>query len=166
MALHASWVHGNALTVETPESLAGMRHFGWGTDILVAPGKESWFHVALPTPKTVSDLPASLLRVFLLYLAESGKIRSVHVWDGANRPQVFEGLVRDGDHRGKIDGYTKFELDTPHVVASGIGISLRFVADGGLDSSISDGHLVVVAAGAEYEVGKSKLVATRQKKNP
>jgi hypothetical protein len=30
MRLYASWVHGNALTVETPENLAGVGHFGWG----------------------------------------------------------------------------------------------------------------------------------------
>jgi hypothetical protein len=30
MTLHASWIHGNALTVENPGSLNRVEHFGYG----------------------------------------------------------------------------------------------------------------------------------------
>ena len=50
MALHASWVHGNAVTVENPSSLDRVGHFGWGGDMTIKPGQSSWFHVPLPTP--------------------------------------------------------------------------------------------------------------------
>lgn len=46
MPLQASWVHGNALTVEQPGALASpSNHFGWGADISVLPGQSSWFHI-------------------------------------------------------------------------------------------------------------------------
>jgi hypothetical protein len=33
MTPHASWVHGNALTVENPANLDRVSHFGWGAEI-------------------------------------------------------------------------------------------------------------------------------------
>jgi len=36
MALHASWIHGNALAVESPESLTRVGHLGNGADMLTS----------------------------------------------------------------------------------------------------------------------------------
>jgi len=54
MPLHASRVHGNALTVESPENLDRVGHFGWGADIAIRPGKSSWFHIPLSTPVIIN----------------------------------------------------------------------------------------------------------------
>jgi hypothetical protein len=39
MALYASWTHGNAITVESPENFASLGHVGWGADMLVRPAR-------------------------------------------------------------------------------------------------------------------------------
>ena len=38
MPFHASWVHGNAITVENAGSLNRVGHFGWGGDMAIKPG--------------------------------------------------------------------------------------------------------------------------------
>jgi hypothetical protein len=78
MGFHASWVHGNALTVENPENLNRVGHFGWGADMQVKPGKSSWFHIALPTPVILNDARSNLMRVFLMFESEEGSIRKLH----------------------------------------------------------------------------------------
>ena len=59
MPLHASWVHGNALTVEDPSALERDGHNGWGRDLAFVPGKASWLHIPLPTPVIVAESVSS-----------------------------------------------------------------------------------------------------------
>jgi len=82
MPLYASWVHGNAVTVESPQNLDRVGHFGWGGDMMVRPGTDSWFHVPIPTPVIANDARTSLNRVFLLFNSNSGSISNVQVYDG------------------------------------------------------------------------------------
>ena len=72
MTFNASWVHGNALTVESPEVLDRVGHAGWGADMRIKPGKASWFHIALPTPVVVGDSQTKLERVFIMFSTTSG----------------------------------------------------------------------------------------------
>lgn len=80
MSFHASWVHGNALTVENPENLNRVGHFGWGADMQVKPGKSSWFHIALPTPVILSDARSNLNRVFRKWSEVSNQLVPLIVW--------------------------------------------------------------------------------------
>ena len=123
MPLYASWVHGNAVTVETPESLDRVGHFAWGGDMAIKPGKASWFHIPIPTPVIVNDVRTQLHRVFLLFDAVSGRIANLHVYDGSSKVQEFEGIDRTGEHRIGLDNQNTFDLAEPHTVAFGIGIS-------------------------------------------
>ena len=150
MPLHASWVHGNALTVESPENLARVGHFGWGADMAIIPGKASWFHIPLPTPVIVADSRAKLLRVFLMFKAVSGSIRNVHVYDGSSKPQEFNNIQMSGEHRSALDASNTFNLSAPHSVAWGIGVTFFFVADIGFDTQIPPAQLIVASAGADY----------------
>jgi hypothetical protein len=150
MAMQASWVHGNALTVESPENLARVGHFGWGADMAIQPGKGSWFHIPLPTPVIVNDVRTKLQRVFLLFDAVSGSIRNVHVYDGSSKLQEFNNLLFEGEHRLALDGQNTFNLATPHTVAWGIGISFFFIADIGFDTSIPPARLILGAAGGDF----------------
>jgi hypothetical protein len=150
MGFHASWVHGNALTVENPENLNRVGHFGWGADMSVKPGKASWFHVALPTPVIVSDVRSNLIRVFLMFQSEQGSIRSVHVYDGSFKIQEFNGLMNEGEHRLGLDGMNTFNLARPHSVAFGIGVSFFFIASIGFDSAIPPSRLILASAGGDY----------------
>lgn len=98
MSFQASWIHGNALTVESPENLNHIGHYGWGADMDVKHGKGSWFHVPLPTPVMLSDGRSTLFRVFLLFETEQGSIRGVHLYDGSGKIQEFSGFSLSGQH--------------------------------------------------------------------
>lgn len=121
MALHASWVHGNALTVESPGNLERVGHFGWGADMITRHGgQDSWFHIPLPTPVIVGEGGRTTLgRVFLLFWSDRGRIKEVHVWDGPIRLQVFNNVNSKGEHRFELDGRNTFPLARPTKVAWG-----------------------------------------------
>ncbi|HEV7785077.1 MAG TPA: DUF6623 family protein [Thermoanaerobaculia bacterium] len=150
MGKNTSWVHGNAVTVESPENLAREGHYGWGADMLIHPGKSSWFHIPLPSPVIVNDARTSLHRVFLMFKSERGSIHSVHVYDGSSKPQELNNLLLQGEHRLALDAENTFMLEKPHTVVWGIGISFYFVAEIGFDNSIPPARLIVAAAGGEF----------------
>ena len=150
MALQASWIHGNALTVEAPQNLDRVGHYGWGADMAIKPGKDSWFHIPLPTPVIVNDIRSKLNRVFIMFDAVSGSIRNVHVYDGSSKVQEFNGLMLEGEHRLQLDAQNTFNLSTPHTVVWGIGISFYFIAAVGIDTPIPDARLIVGAAGGDF----------------
>ena len=116
----------------------------------VAPGKVSWFHAALPTPVIIDGVRAKLTRVFLMFEAEQGSIRDVHVYDGSSKVQEFSGLNLSGEHRISLDGVNTFNLTAPHTVRFGIGVSFLFIADIGFDSQIPPSRLILGSAGADY----------------
>jgi hypothetical protein len=150
MALFASWIHGNALTVEAPESLVRVGHFGWGADMLINPGKNSWFHIPLATPVFAADKRTTVQKLFLLFRADSGSIRNVHVYDGSAKIQEFNGLFSTGEHRTVLDELNTFNLSEPHSVVFGMGISFFFIADIGFDTVIPPARLIVASAGGDF----------------
>ena len=150
MALHAMWTHGNALTVENPGSLDRVGHFGWGADMAVKPGQSSWFHIPLATPVIVGDVRTQVQILFLMFDAESGSIRNVHIYDGSGKVQEFNDLLISGEHRTALDGLNTFKLSEPHTVVWGMGISFFFVADIGFDTRIPAARLIVSSAGGDF----------------
>ena len=152
MKMHASWIHGNGLTVESPENLNRIGHFGWGADMSVKPGKSSWFHISLPTPVIVSDVRSQLQRVFLLFDAQGGSIRNVHVYDGSSVIHEVNNILFEGEHRLQLDAKNTFNLPNPHTVVWGIGISFVFTAAIGFDSAIPPSRLILGAAGGDFMV--------------
>jgi hypothetical protein len=151
VAKTAMWVHGNALAVQSPESLEVNGRLGWGADLRVRPGKSTWLHIPVPTPVIIGEVRASLMRVFLLFDARGGRFTAVHVWDGVNKVQQFDGLDLSGNHVA-VDGVNTFKLDRPHRVVTGIGVSAVFTAPIGFDTSIAATRLIVAAAGADFEL--------------
>jgi hypothetical protein len=151
MGFHASWVHGNALTVENPENLDRVGHFGWGADMVMKNGKSSWFHVALPTPVIVSDARSKLIRVFLMYETEGGgSILNVHVYDGSFKVQEFNNLRIGGKRRLSLDSGNTFDLANPHTVIFGIGVSFLYRAAFAATVTIPPSRLILAAAGGDY----------------
>lgn len=150
MVMHASWIHGNALTVETPEHLARVGHYGWGADMAIMSGQASWFHIPLASPVIVADARTQLHRVFVLFRSDSGSIRNVHVYDGSSKVQEFNDILLSGEHRLGLDGRNTFNLIRPHAVIWGIGISFFFIADIGFDSQIPPARLILGAAGGDF----------------
>ncbi|KVC86001.1 hypothetical protein WJ47_25840 [Burkholderia ubonensis] len=152
MALHASWIHGNALTVENPGSLDRVGHFGWGADMAIKPGQSSWFHIPLATPVIVGDVRSKVQRLFLMFSATSGSVRNVHIYDGSGKVQEFNNLLLSGEHRTELDNANTFDLSAPHTVVWGMGVSFFFVADIGFDTPIPDARLIVSSAGGDFFV--------------
>jgi hypothetical protein len=151
MALHASWVHGTALAVENPENLTRASYFGWGAEMHFVPGKSGWFHMPLPTPVIVGDVRTKVQKLFLMFKTDAGEIRNVHIWDGPNRIQTFDGLHLTGDHWNGLDAVNTFNLSTPHSVIWGMGISFFVQASIGFDTVI-DPKLFVASAGGDFTV--------------
>jgi len=150
MSFQASWIHGTALTVENPENLNRVGHFGWGADMEVKHGRSSWFHIALPTPVIVAGARSKLIRVFLMFKSEVGSIRNVHVYDGPSKVQEFNNLLSTGEHLSSLDPVNTFNLTSPHTVIFGIGVSFLYTADIGFDSAIPPSRLIVSSAGGDY----------------
>jgi len=155
MTLHASWIHGNALTVENPENLDRIGHFGWGADMSVQAGKGSWFHIPVPSPVIVEDVRMKVQNLFLLFDAEAagGKITRIHVWDGASQVEVFDEVNRLGHHLGGPDAENTITLTRPHTVIFGMSISFFFQAGGtgaGVFGDATSSRLIVGSAGGDF----------------
>jgi hypothetical protein len=65
MAIYQNWMHGSALAVQSPEMLEQVDYVGWGADMRVKGGKAPWFHIPIPSPAFIGNLPTKLLRVFV-----------------------------------------------------------------------------------------------------
>jgi len=150
MALYASWTHGNSVVVENPAHLTSLGHFGWGTDVRVAPGKDSWFHIPIPTPVITNGVRTKIQKLFLLFDAENGSIRNVHIYDGPGKVQEYNGLMLEGNHFGGIDAVNTFNLANVHTVLWGMSISFYFIANIGFDSNIPAPRLAVSTAGGDF----------------
>jgi hypothetical protein len=155
------WAHGNALTVESPENLEpGGWHYGWGADLTIKSGLNSWFHIPVTVPAKVDDFPVRLLRVFLLIETEGGaEVRNVHLYDGSRLLQTFDGLSISGNYRIKIVTRNTFQLRDPRTVSRGISVSF-FVQGGahtGGQQGVAPNHIVVTSVGAEYQVVRPRL---------
>lgn len=147
MSMYASWVHGNAVTVESPENCRRVGHFGWGGDFSLTPGKASWFHIPVPTPVIVADTRTRVQRLFVLYLAEGCEIRNLHVYDGSAKVHEFNGLSLDGEHRTGLDGANTFDLPNPHTLIFGLGLTVFVQAAIGFDTDIHTRFIMSTAGG-------------------
>jgi hypothetical protein len=149
MALHASWVHGNAVQVESPENFVSVGHYGWGGDASLTPGKGSWFHIPIPTPVITGDVRTTVQRLFVLYKAENCEVRNVHIYDGSAQVQQLNSLHLTGEHRSGLDRANTFDLATPHTVMFGIGITFFVQASIGFDTAIQT-RFITETAGADF----------------
>ena len=138
MSISSSWIHGNALTIESPI----MFEFNYDTEkmeeigrFVLTPsgpgawvdaergGEVSWFHLPIPT------------------------IREVHVYDGSDKINEFKGVSLQGNYLVKLKKNT-FHFVEPHQVKSGISISFLFAANYAED--LPHRRLLVAAAGADF----------------
>jgi hypothetical protein len=159
MGRYVSWVHGNALTVESPEKIVpGGRHFGWGADLVIRSGEAGWFHIPLPVPAVVADATVYFDAAILLFMTEANAaLKQVHLYDGASILQEFDGGSVYGDFRPHIVPANTFRLTRSRAVQRGIGLS--FFVQGTLGPSPN--RLVVAAAGAEYSVTMPRYTAAQ-----
>ena len=90
MVKYASWIHGNTLSVETPENLASIIHTAYATILRFLPGKSSWCHIAIPSPVIIDDQRLGVKNLFLLYNVKEGEgsITTVAIYDGPTRLEI------------------------------------------------------------------------------
>ena len=163
MSISSSWIHGNALTIESPI----MFEFNYDTEkmeeigrFVLTPsgpgawvdaergGEVSWFHLPIPTINAnVAVERYKLLHVFLLFWCEHAHIREVHVYDGSDKINEFKGVSLQGNYLVKLKKNT-FHFVEPHQVKSGISISFLFTANYAED--LPHRRLLVAAAGADF----------------
>jgi hypothetical protein len=160
MALASSWIHGNALTMESPIShnfTTGesngrlvLTPLGWGAEVTVEGfNTSSWMHIPIPTvSESVGPIKRFLLsRVILLFECEKSQIEHVHLYDGAKR--IYENDKGWSGSALTKRPYNSFELSKPRQVEFGIGLSFFYVPRRATPDSPA--RLYVAAAGAEYQ---------------
>ena len=152
MKMYANWVHGNALRVESPENVGRFQHVFSGTNVLMTPGKSSWFHIAVPSPVVIGDVRAQLQRVFILFdIPHAGHITELHLYDGPNKIREIKQLELNGTHIWSLDTINTFNLPSLHSVRWGIGISFLFAAGADTEGgSITPSILIVGSAGGDF----------------
>ena len=163
MSISSSWMHGNALTMESPIQYgeAGqevsrliLTPSGQGAWVSTERGGiTSWMHLPIPTIyENISRFERfELLDVALLFECWDAHIQFVHVYDGYEKIAEFngvedQGLGLTGNHL--VKGYSNtFTLKKPHQIKRGIGLSFFFTADA---NASPDESLFVAAACADF----------------
>lgn len=124
MPLHASWVHGNSVTIETPQSVKRQTPRGEGSNIDLHPGAATWLHIAIPTPVIVDGVRVRAERFFLLLSTASGAtITDVHLWDGLHR--IREQTTTLVGNHSAIDPFNTFRPLGVYFAQVGMSISFR-----------------------------------------
>ncbi|HNV83771.1 MAG TPA: hypothetical protein PLF92_10260 [Arenimonas sp.] len=165
MLKYASWVHGNALVLETPNNILIVRR-GQGTEMqfIFAPGETpqgTWCHISIPTPVIFNDVRMRVQTLFLLFkTGQHASIDNIHVWDGPTRIATFDFVPgsnnsarRTGDHSRGIDAQNTITLPTPHEVLFGLSISFTFrpvAVNTSLPDVDPEGTLLITTAGADF----------------
>jgi hypothetical protein len=161
MSLCSSWIHGNALVLESPlyfnpsgeqTGRLVVTPFGWGAQVSIeGHPRPSWVHLPIPTTNSpVSQFERfELVRVFLLGECSDATIDDVHIYDGNHKIAEFQRTLQ-GSFLAQTSKNT-FELPKPHRMRSGVGISFFFNSAIGFEQQPSPGTLIVCAAGAEFQ---------------
>jgi hypothetical protein len=154
-AVTAMWVHGNSIVTEYPENILALEYRGWGPEFRLKGGTTSWFHLAIPTPLILENHRTQLVRIFLCFNTpeRDGYISEVHVYDGAERVQVFENLFLAGDRRASlIDEQNTFALPRPRLLYRGLGLSFLYQASLSTGEPGTPSYLSLAAAGGDFIV--------------
>jgi hypothetical protein len=146
-----SWVHGYAAVAEWMGGNGGLQFAqdptqsppqadlvndfsdvngwrrAWGSFFRLAPNRENWFHIPIPTPQLVEDRRAGLDRVMALFRIDAGVLQRVLVFDGPKPIFDRSGLNISGDHSRDLDSANVFEVNHDEI-AFGVGFSLNFKA--------------------------------------
>jgi hypothetical protein len=165
MAISTSWMHGNAVRVESldqtrPDGSPGGKFvvtpFGWGTEITaVEPVSQTWLHIPIPTTQVPVGRYDRLyfLSAMLLGRSNFGRIHDVHLYDGHDRIREFSSLELAGDFSSPnpspsyLPKRNVFTLDQAHAVRTGISLSFLFIAS--LPGPV---NLTISAAGATFDL--------------
>ena len=165
MLKYASWVHGNAVALESPNNIL-LRRWGSGTEMqfTFAPGVSppgTWCHIGIPTPVIVDGARTKVQTLFLLFkTGQHAAIDNVHIFDGPNKIAGWDVIAgrnyaarRTGDHSRSIDAQNTFTLPASREVSFGLSISFTFrpvALNTSLPAVDPEGTLLITTAGADF----------------
>jgi hypothetical protein len=122
--LISSATHGSSVTIEAPDGTEFIRHAGFGTIVGLRPETGCWIHAAVPTPFVMSESKPVVARVKVKFFTNNTDVVVSHI-------DVYDGelLVQSQKNLALSDGQDfAFEIDPPHPMSSGLGISLYVAA--------------------------------------
>lgn len=142
----AMWVQGTSVQAEREGYFISKSRPGWGA-VFKTQGTE-WFHFAIPTPVIFGGHDSTIQKVFVLYKTGLGaKIEALHIYDGANRIQIFDDLNLEGDHSHGIDANNVWQINPVHIkYGLGLSASVNF----GQATPAGVPEITFISAGADF----------------
>ncbi len=99
---HAMFIHGHSIRVEYPDLMDDTVRKGYYARLKGCEGAENWFHLAIPTPLSVTGsnlgiepIGGSKLRidsVILRFRTSGATVTAIHVYDGEKKIVSKNGL--------------------------------------------------------------------------
>lgn len=159
----AMWVHGTQAQAQreapylpmsqSPFSIYKknapyLTRFGWGSQFEFY-GIE-WFHFAIPTPVIFGGKHSTLDKAFILYETLLGaKVKALHIYDGLEKIQEFNGLNYTGDHSYGLDVHNTWIIKPVHI-RFGLGLSVE--VDFGEFTPNDMPGILFTSAGADFTI--------------
>jgi hypothetical protein len=140
------WVHGTSVSTFTNSDVNYDNRAASGAVLSAVPGKNAWVHASIPIAIPTSSL-VTVSAVHVLFKVVMGTLREVDIYDGDTLVHKFDLLVPAGDYRHKLTKANTFTLPGPHVLVSGLGVSVRFTAGHNMGDG-PDPRFDVAAVGA------------------
>ena len=158
----ASWIHGHSLHIENPEDITKASRTKSGILIEGRQDKTIWLHFAIPTPVIVNDIQLKVGSVMLRFktFSDIAVVDSVHVYDGKDPIQEYDGLNLTGDHIEQVGlrpgertpVFDRFPV-RQHPVQWGLGISIKVKFVNPTDREFADPSEYIVtfiSAGCDF----------------
>jgi hypothetical protein len=118
---YASWIHGTATQIESPENLASIKRAGWGITVVANPNGNNVFHFPIPTPVIINDQRLRIGSVMLQFRTGSADayVTELNINNGANL--IHQYKYNAGDVSGNV-GFRRFDVPEHPPVRLGIDI--------------------------------------------
>lgn len=140
------WIQGTSVQAEREGYFISKSRPGWGAEFRTQ-GAE-WFHFAIPTPVIFGGQDSTIQKVFILYKTGlSAKITALHIYDGPNKIQVFDGLNLNGNHSSNLDTNNTWQMNAVHIK---YGLGLSVLVDFGQATPTGVPEIIFTSAGADF----------------
>jgi hypothetical protein len=115
---YASWIHGTAMQIESPENLISVKRAGWGITIESQAGKFNVFHFPIPTPVIINDQRLRIGSVMLQFTTEGdASVNTININDGKTLIHSHPNLHLMGNV-----GWVRFDVPEHPPVRLGVDI--------------------------------------------
>ncbi|TFH46384.1 MAG: hypothetical protein E4G94_02515, partial [ANME-2 cluster archaeon] len=117
---YTMWMHGSSTHEECPTRLKDIRRAGFYAVYEGNPGTINQFHYAIPTPAILNGKRLKLDSVMLLLITDPDVyITNIHIYDGNNKIESYDGLSLTGPNLFK-----QLVVRNDSTIQFGVGISI------------------------------------------